>query len=108
MISRLVSFRTVLSRHYDSNRLRASVQLLCTVVLLLILLGCAAPQGFDRIGGYNQGQFSLDRNLGFIKLNTPQPDDHNPLLDDPWATLRCPSGKYIKLCEWHCVDDFNH
>jgi hypothetical protein len=60
---------------------------------------------FDKIGDYNQGQFDEHRNEGFIKLNTPQSNDHNPLLDDPFASMKCPSGRYVKYCEWHCVDD---
>ena len=100
---------TVLQPHNKVKCLPSCVWLMGGALLLATVLGCATPpHGFDRIGGYNQGQFSENRNEGFIKLNTPQSEDHNPLLDDPWAILKCPSGRYIKLCEWHCVDEFNY
>jgi len=75
-------------------------------LLLLVMVigflggGCATvPPGFDRIGGYNDGQFAPDRNEGFIKLNTPESDNFNPRVgSDPFCV------GWVKKCEWHCMD----
>ena len=79
---------------------------LCTVVLILLVLsGCASlnnpPPGFDRIGQYNQGQFAPDRNEGFIKLYTPEPEDRIP---DFKLAMYPNCVNWVKRCEWHCMD----
>jgi len=58
----------------------------------------------DNAGAYNPGQFPAEEQTGFVKLNTPEPDDFNPLDPDnpePWT-----SPYFIKACEWHPVVNY--
>ena len=53
-------------------------------------------------GAYNPGQFEGEQ-TGSIKLNTPQPDDFNPL--DPDNPDPQSSPYFRKACEWHPVSE---
>ena len=70
------------------------------MLLILILSGCAHV-GF---GKYCEGQFETDVNdSNFIKLNTPEPDNYNPKLENWMTSFRC--TRWEKRCEWRCLDD---
>ncbi len=77
--------------------------LLMVILLILILSGCAHVE----LGKYCEGQLENDvNNSNFIKLNTPEPDDYNPKLED-LRFLSC--TRWVKACEWHCyADELGH
>jgi hypothetical protein len=74
--------------------------ILAGTLLITMLSGCAHVE----LGKYCEGQFQTHVNdANFIKLNTPEPDDYNPKLEDWARALRC--NRWVKACEWHCYDD---
>ena len=76
------------------------LRFLAVILLILILCGCAHVE----FGKYCEGQFQTDVNdSNFIKLNTPEPDDHNPKLEHWMSSFRC--THWEKACEWRCSDD---
>ncbi len=86
---------TMVSRAFKPLKMR----LLRVMPLILILDGCA----YVDFGKYCEGQFQTDVNeSNFIKLNLPEPDDHNPKLDD-FRYARC--SRWEKHCEWRCLDE---
>lgn len=54
-----------------------------------------------KLGGYCPGQFG-GKQEGFIKLRTPEPDDFNPLTDDPDPAS---DPNHFKACEWHSITE---
>ena len=55
------------------------MRFLALMLLILILSGCAHVE----LGKYCEGEFQTDVNdSNSIRLNPPEPDDHNPKLDD--------------------------
>lgn len=75
------------------------MRFLAVMLLILILSGCAHVE----FGKYNEGQFQMEVNdSNFIKLDPPEPDDHNPKLDD-FRNFRC--SRWEKRCVWRCLDE---
>ena len=75
-------------------------RLFAVILLILILCGCAHVE----FGKYCEGQFQTDVNdSNFIKLNTPEPDDYNPKLENWMRSFMC--TRWEKRCEWRCFDD---
>jgi hypothetical protein len=59
------------------------------------------PPGFDKVGGFNKGQFAPGINEGFIKLNTPEIGENPKLKDDLKYFRENSSGiPWEKACEW--------
>jgi len=67
------------------------------IMSLALMVGCATTHpGFETIGEYNIGQFEPQD--GWIKLNTPEPDDFDYRSKDPFCQ------RWYKACEWRCLD----